>query len=36
MERPLLELADLIGAAGRRFLDRPPACFTWLQARVSG
>jgi len=34
VERPLLELADLIGAAGHRFLDRPPAWFTWLHRKV--
>jgi hypothetical protein len=34
MQRPLLELADLIGAAGHRFLDRPPAWFTWLHLKV--
>ena len=34
MERPLLELADLIDAAGHRFLDRPPAWFTWLHRKV--
>jgi hypothetical protein len=27
-------LADLIGAAGHRFLDRPPAWFTWLHRKV--
>jgi hypothetical protein len=34
MERPLLELADLIAAAGHRFLDRPPAWFNWLHLKV--
>jgi len=34
MERPLLELADLITAAGHRFLDRPPAWFNWLHLKV--
>ena len=34
MTRPLLELADLINAAGHRFLDRPPAWFTWLHLKV--
>src|SRR4249919_1345484 len=34
MTRPLLELADLVGAAGHRFLDRPPAWFTWLHLKV--
>ena len=34
MTRPLLELADLIDAAGHRFLDRPPAWFTWLHLKV--
>ena len=34
MTRPLVELADLVGAAGRRFLDRPPAWFTWLHLKV--
>ena len=34
MERPFLELADLIDAAGHRFLDRPPAWFTWLHRKV--
>ena len=34
MARPLLELADLVGAAGNRFLDRPPAWFTWLHLKV--
>jgi hypothetical protein len=34
VERPLLELADLITAAGHRFLDRPPAWFNWLHLKV--
>jgi len=34
MQRPLLELADLIAAAGDRFFDRPPAWFTWLHQKV--
>jgi hypothetical protein len=36
MKRPLLELADLISAAGDRFLDRPPGWFTWLHLKVLG
>ncbi len=34
MTRPLLELADLVAAAGDRFLDRPPAWFTWLHQKL--
>src|SRR5450432_584793 len=34
MQGPLLELADIIAAAGHRFMDRPPAWFTWLHLRV--
>jgi len=34
MRRPLLELADLISAAGHRFLGQPPAWFTWLHRKV--
>jgi Transposase zinc-binding domain len=34
MKRPLPELADIIAAAGRRFMDRPPAWFTWLHLKV--
>jgi len=34
MKRPLLELADIIAAAGYRLMDRPPAWFTWLHLRV--
>jgi Putative transposase/Transposase zinc-binding domain len=34
MTRPLLELADIIAAAGHRFKDHPPAWFTWLHLKV--
>src|ERR1700733_12305066 len=34
MNPPLPELADIIAAAGRRFMDRPPAWFTWLHLKV--
>src|ERR1700694_95692 len=34
MKGPLLELADIIAAAGHRFMDRPPAWFTWLHLKV--
>ena len=34
MTRPLLELADIIAAAGHRFRDHPPAWFTWLHLKV--
>src|SRR5580704_2230325 len=34
MKRPLPELADIIAAAGHRFMDRPPAWFTWLHLKV--
>jgi hypothetical protein len=34
MPRPLLELADIIRAAGHRLIDRPPAWFTWLHWKV--
>src|ERR1019366_8687382 len=34
MKRPLLELADIVAAAGHRFMDRPPAWFTWLHLKV--
>jgi hypothetical protein len=34
MSRPLLELADIIRAAGQRLIDRPPAWFTWLHLQV--
>jgi Putative transposase/Transposase zinc-binding domain len=34
MKRPLLELADIITAAGHRFMDRSPVWFTWLHLKV--
>jgi hypothetical protein len=34
MQRSLLELAAIVGAAGHRFLDRPPAWFTWLHVQI--
>jgi hypothetical protein len=34
MKRPLLELADIVAAAGHRFMDRPPAWFTWLHLKI--
>ena len=34
MKGPLLELADIIAAAGHRFMDRPPAWFTWMHLKV--
>jgi hypothetical protein len=34
MAPPLLELAEIIAAAGQRFMDRPPAWFTWLHRKV--
>ena len=34
MKGPLLELADIITAAGHRFIDRPPAWFTWMHLKV--
>src|SRR5580693_8461809 len=34
MKRPLPELAEIIAGAGRRFMDRPPAWFTWLHLKV--
>ena len=34
MARPLLELADIIAAAGHRLMDHPPAWFTWLHLKV--
>src|SRR5947199_2752036 len=34
MKGPLLELADIITAAGHRFMDRPPTWFTWLHLKV--
>jgi hypothetical protein len=36
MKRPLLELADIIAAAGHRLIDSPPAWFTWLHLKVLG
>lgn len=36
MNRPLLELADIIAAAGHRLIDPPPAWFTWLHLKVLG
>ena len=34
MTRPLLELADIIRAAGQRLIDRHPAWLTWLHIKV--
>jgi hypothetical protein len=34
MDRPLLELADIVTAAAHRFTDHPPAWFTWLHLKV--
>src|SRR5579863_2213028 len=34
MNRPLLELADIVAAAGHRFMGRPPVWFTWLHLKV--
>lgn len=34
MDRPLLELADIVAAAAHRFTDHPPAWFTWLHRKV--
>lgn len=34
MDRPLLELADIVSVAVHRFTDHPPAWFTWLHLRV--
>ena len=34
MKGPLLELADIIAAAGSRFMDKTPAWFTWLHLKV--
>jgi hypothetical protein len=34
MKRPRLELADIVRAAGNRFLDRPPTWCTWLHQKV--
>jgi hypothetical protein len=36
MNRPLLELADIVAAAAHRFTDHPPAWFTWLHLKVLG
>jgi hypothetical protein len=36
MKRPLLELADVIAAAGQRLVDHPPSWFTWLHLKVLG
>jgi hypothetical protein len=33
MNRPLLELADIVAAA-HRFADHPPAWFTWMHLKV--
>jgi Putative transposase/Transposase zinc-binding domain len=34
MNRPLLELADIVAGAAHHFTDRPPAWFTWLHLKV--
>src|SRR5216683_1497218 len=34
MHRPLVELADVIGAATERLLDRHPAWLSWLHVKV--
>src|SRR5712671_7359571 len=34
MSRPLLELADIIRAAGQRLIDRHPAWLTWVHVKV--
>ena len=34
MKRPLLELADIVAAAGHRLMDQPPAWFTWLHLKI--
>ena len=34
MDRPLLELADIVAAAAHRLTDHPPAWFTWLHLKV--
>jgi hypothetical protein len=34
MDRPLLELADIVTAAVHRFTDCPPAWFTWMHRKV--
>jgi Putative transposase/Transposase zinc-binding domain len=36
MSRPLLELAEIIAAAGHRLIDHPPPWFTWLHLKVLG
>ena len=36
MKGPRLELADIIAAAGSRFVDGAPAWFTWLHLKVLG
>jgi Putative transposase/Transposase zinc-binding domain len=36
MRRPLLELAEIIAAAGHRLIDHPPPWFTWLHLKVLG
>jgi len=36
MKRPLLELADIVAAAGHGLIDRPPAWFSWLHLKVLG
>jgi hypothetical protein len=36
MKRPLLELADIVAAAGHRLIDHPPAWFTWLHLKALG
>lgn len=34
MNRPLLELADIVAAAAHRLTNHPPAWFTWLHLKV--
>lgn len=34
MSRPLLELADIVGSAGKRLIDQRPAWLTWLHLKV--
>src|SRR5512142_93025 len=34
MNRPLLELADIVAVAAHRFTGHPPAWFTWLHLKV--
>ena len=34
MQRPPVELAEILRAAGHRLVDRPPAWFTWLHLKV--